>query len=55
MNSIIQPISEMDREKIIVIVGIVISVLVLAALIGFIGQGNVREIPLYIQRKLNKL
>ena len=54
MNSIIQPISEMDREKIIVIVGIVISVLVLAALIGFIGQGNVREIPLYYPEKVEQ-
>ena len=44
----------MNKEKIIIIVGLIIGVLGLAVLIGFIGQGNVRDVPLYYQEKVEQ-
>jgi len=37
-----------------IIVGLIIGVLGLAVLIGFIGQGNVRDVPLYYQEKVEQ-
>ena len=44
----------MNQEKIIIIVGLVAGVFTLAVLIGFIGQGNVRDVPLYYQEKVEQ-
>ena len=44
----------MNKEKTIIIVGLISGVLTLAVLIGFIGQGNVRDVPLYYQEKVEQ-
>lgn len=46
--------SIMVNEKTIIVVGLVTGVLALAVLIGFIGQGNVREVPLYYPEKVEQ-
>jgi len=44
----------MNKDKIIIIVGLIIGVSALASMVGFIGQGNVRDIPLYYQEKVEQ-
>jgi len=44
----------MNQDKTIIIVSLIAGVLVLAVLIGFIGQGNVRETPLYYPEKVEQ-
>jgi len=44
----------MNKEKTIIVVGLVTGVIALAALFGFVGQGNVREVPLYYQEKVEQ-
>ncbi len=44
----------MNKDKIIIIVGLIIGVSALAGMIGFIGQGNIREVPLYYQEKVEQ-
>lgn len=44
----------MNKDKIIIIVGLVVGVSALASMIGFIGQGNVREVPLYYPEKVEQ-
>ena len=44
----------MKSDKIIIIVGLVVGVLGLAVMIGFIGQGNVREVPLFYPEKVEQ-
>lgn len=47
-------ISGMNKDKIIIVVGLIVGVSALAGMIGFIGQGNVREVPLYYQEKVEQ-
>lgn len=44
----------MNKDKIIIIVGLIVGVSALAGMIGFIGQGNIREVPLYYQEKVEQ-
>lgn len=44
----------MNKDKIIIIVGLIIGVSALAGMVGFIGQGNIREVPLYYQEKVEQ-
>jgi len=44
----------MNKDKIIIIVSLVVGVSALASMIGFIGQGNVREVPLYYPEKVEQ-
>ncbi len=44
----------MNKDKIIIVVAIIAGILSLIVLIGFIGQGNVREVPLYYPEKVQQ-
>ncbi len=44
----------MRREKMIIIAGLASGVVALAAMIGFVGQGNVREVPLFYPEKVEQ-
>lgn len=44
----------MISEKTIIIAGIMTGVIALVVLVGFIGQGNVREVPLYYPEKVEQ-
>ena len=44
----------MNKDKIMIAVGLIIGVSALAGMIGFIGQGNIREVPLYYQEKVEQ-
>ena len=44
----------MNKEKTIIVVGIIVGVVSLATLVTFIGQGNVREVPIYYQEKVEQ-
>ena len=44
----------MNKDKIIIIVGLIIGVSALTGMVGFIGQGNIREVPLYYQEKVEQ-
>ena len=37
----------MKRDKMIIIAGLASGVVALAVMIGFVGQGNIREVPLF--------
>jgi len=44
----------MNKDKIIIIVGLVVGISALAGMVTFIGQGNVREVPLYYPEKVEQ-
>ena len=44
----------MSKDKIIIIAGLIVGVSALAGMITFIGQGNVREVPLYYPEKVEQ-
>ena len=37
-----------------IVIGVVAGILALALMIGFIGQGNVRQVPLYYAEKVEQ-
>jgi len=43
-----------SRDKQIVILGLVAGLISFAVLIGFIGQGNVRQVPIFWQEKVEQ-
>ena len=43
-----------SKEKQIVILGMVAGLISFAVLIGFIGQGNVRQVPIFWQEKVEQ-
>ena len=44
----------MKREKLIIIVGLASGMAALVVMIGFIGQGNVRDVPLFYPEKVEQ-
>lgn len=44
----------MNKDKIIIIVGLIVGMSALVGMVGFIGQGNVREVPLYYPEKVEQ-
>ena len=44
----------MKRDKLIIIVGLTSGMAALVVMIGFIGQGNVREVPLFYPEKVEQ-
>lgn len=44
----------MKRDKMIIIAGLASGVVALAVMIGFVGQGNVREVPLFYPEKVEQ-
>lgn len=44
----------MNKDKIIIILGLVVGMSALVGMVGFVGQGNVREVPLYYQEKVEQ-
>ena len=43
-----------SKDKLIIIAGIVVGVIALAILVGFVGQGNVRQVPIYWTEKVEQ-
>ena len=44
----------MKRDKMIIIAGLASGVVALVVMIGFVGQGNVREVPLFYPEKVEQ-
>lgn len=44
----------MEQSKLVIILGLVVGIAALALMITFIGQGNVREVPLYYPEKVEQ-
>ncbi len=44
----------MNKDKLIIIVGLIVGIFAFAGMVGFIGQGNVREVPLYYPEKVEQ-
>lgn len=44
----------MNSDKIIVVVGLVCGVTALVVMVGFIGQGNIRQIPIFYPEKIEQ-